>query len=91
MKSGAKSIDVTEATSLQWSWTHRGQARYLGPDGDQVLLQEPLLVQDLVCVGRLLLVRLHLLVGQIQDALQLVLKRRGAEERSTAESGRDVL
>lgn len=54
--------------------TYRGEARYLGPDGDQVLLQEPLLIGDLMGVGRLLLKLLHLLVGHIQHALQLVLE-----------------
>lgn len=54
--------------------TYSGQAGYLGSDGDQILLQQPLLVGDLLSVGRLLLILLHLLVGEIQYALQLVLR-----------------
>lgn len=54
---------------------YRGQSGYLGPDGHQILLQQPLLVGDLVGVGRLLLILLHLLVGYIQYSLQLVLKK----------------
>ena len=53
---------------------YRGQAGYLGPDGDQVFLQQPLLIGHLLGVTRLLLVLLHLLVGQIQNVLQLVLQ-----------------
>lgn len=48
----------------------------MGPDGDQILLQQPLLIGDLLGVGGMLLVLLHLLVGQIQHTLQLVLRRR---------------
>lgn len=56
--------------------SYRGHARYLGPDGHQVLLQQPLLVGDLVAVAQLLPVLFHLLAGQVQDALQLVLRGR---------------
>lgn len=54
---------------------YRGQSGYLGPDGDQIFLQQPLLIGDLVGMGRLLLILLHLLVGHIQYSLQLILKR----------------
>lgn len=62
-------------------WTYCGEPWYLGPDGDQILLQQPLLIGDLLGVGQLLLVLLHLLVGQIQHTLQLVLG--GGDESSS--------
>lgn len=61
-----------------------GAPRDLGPDGDQVLLEQPLLVGDLVGVAWLLLVLLHLLAGKVQHTLQLVLEegQGGAVDRS---------
>lgn len=60
---------------------YRGQSGYLSSDGHQIFLQEPLLVGDLVGVGRLLVVLLHLLVGHVQYSLQLVLRVREVEHR----------
>lgn len=55
--------------------TYSTEARYLGSDGDQIFLEQPLLKGNLLGMGWLLMVLLHLLVGQIQNSLQLVLKR----------------
>lgn len=60
---------------------YRGQSGYLSSDGHQIFLQEPLLVGDLVGMGRLLLVLLHLLVGHVQYSLQLVLRVQEVEHR----------
>ena len=54
---------------------YRGDTGDVGSDGDQVLLEQALLVGDLVSMGRLLLVLLHLLAGHVQHTLQLVLWR----------------
>lgn len=60
-----------------------GDLGYLGPDVHDVLLQQFLLVGDLLSVGRLVPVLLHLLVQNVQHRLQLVLDTDAADAVTT--------
>lgn len=65
------------------SASYGGDLGYFGPDVHDVFLQQFLLVGDLLSVGRLLPVLLHLLVGNIQHRLQLVLDTDAADGVTT--------
>lgn len=54
-------------------------------------MQQPLLIGDLLGVGWLLMVLLHLLVGQIQHTLQLVLKECGVMQQEVNQRYKDLL